>query len=275
MQNNGPLFRQPRKSSFGSNSFFGFLKKFTVILLSFALVLFLLGFVSQVLAQTPQTYIAISGPQVGIVGGSTISFLVNVSNLTDPNGLGGFGFTLSYNKNLISIIDADGNRIADPQAVTTGSFLGSTGKEVNCSDAYIDPDRNNATINKFNYACVTIGDSPNGPSGNGTLANVKFKTGNNLGVVNLNFSSSQLASNIENTYDIPHSASSWVINIVKCADMNGDRVVAITDILAVASKFSWNSSIPGWDPKYDLDGNNVVSIQDILIAAKQFSMICP
>lgn len=272
-----PLFWLPQKSSFRSNSSFGHIRKFLIVFTSLALIFLSIGASLQVFAQTPQTYVAISGPQALIVGGSTRSYTLNVVDVTAPNGLGGFGFKLSYDKNFLSIADSNGDNIADTAAVNVGSFLGSTGKQVDCGDAYIDPTKNNVNLKKLNFACATIGDSPNGASGiGGVLANVKFTTGNTQGYTTLTLVSSELASNTANTYNIAHVKANWTLRVIKCADMTGDKFVAITDIYNLAQKFGWTPANPNWDPKYDIvDNNNYVTIQDIYWAAKEYGMTCP
>lgn len=281
MQNNNPLFRLPQKSSFRSNSYSGFLKKFLIVFISLALIFLSTGATLQVLAQTPQTVISVNDGLrtyefIGIVGGYQRSLKINLSNFSDPDGLAAFSFKLKYHPVLFPIADANGDGKSDPGQVTVGSFLGSSGKQVSCSDGYIGKDPTDSTWKILNFSCVTLGPTPAGPTGSGNLATINITTGNTLSSGILYLISSELVDNTLSTNLVPHTAPALVpIYILRCANFDTDGVVTILDILNLAQKFSWNPSTPGWDPKYDLDGNNVVSILDILLAAKEFSMVCP
>ena len=93
----------------------------------------------------------------------TVTVSVEVHNVPAQagfaNGLGSFGFTLRYDKGVL----------ADPVAQVS-SFLGSTGKQVQCLPAVIDGGSGPGTIK---FGCATVGDAA-GPTGSGTLATVTF-----------------------------------------------------------------------------------------------------
>ncbi len=268
----------PGKSSLGGLTSFGLFRSLLVILFFLTLFLFVLPDNQKAKAQTAQatqTQISVAGPVVGILGGNTLSIRVDLSNFTDPNGLGAFGFKLGYNKNLVSITDLNSDGKADAGVITTGSFLGSTGKQVVCTDGFIDKNPASQTNNLLNYACGTVGPTPAGPTGSGTLATINFKTDNTLGTQILTLSNTQLATNSLNAILVPHTDVNLTVQIAKCGDFNGDKYVAIPDILILAQKFGLTSSSPNWDPKYDLDGNNAVTIADLFAAAREFGQRCP
>ena len=72
------------------------------------------------------------------------------------SNLGGFEFTLSYDP---GVLNATG--------VIQGTFLGATGRIVNCLTPHF-------SVGSVEWTCVTLGDSPPGPNGNGILARVRF-----------------------------------------------------------------------------------------------------
>ena len=54
------------------------------------------------------------------------------------------------------------------------------------------------------------------------------------------------------------------------ADINGDGVVNILDVVAVALAWGSSPGSPRWDPRCDLDGNGLINIIDIYIVARAF-----
>ncbi len=280
MKKVSPLFRLPQISSFGGISSFGIFKKLLIIVASLSLVFLSSGTTSQVLAQTSGTYIRIGDgttPVVRIVGGQRHPIPIYLGNFSDPDGLAVFSLKLKYDPLLLPIADANGDGKTDAGQVTVGSFLGSSGKQVVCGDGYIDKDQTDSTKKILDFACVTLGSTPAGPTGSGILANINFTTGNTLGAGSLSLILTELADNAEFATLIPHNntAKNLPFRIAKCADFTGDKFVAIFDLLALAPKFGLNSFSPDWDPKYDIDDNNFVNVFDILIAAREFTQRCP
>ena len=280
MKKVSPLFRLPQNSSFRGILFLGFLKKFFIFFTSLTLIFLSTGAASQVIAQTTDTFIRIGDGTtliVRIVGGQQTSIPVYLGNFNDPDGLAAFSFKFKYDPTLLPIADANGDGKADAGQVTVGSFLGSSGKQVACSDGYIDKDTTDNTKRLLNFSCITPGPTPSGPTGSGDLATINFTTGNTIGVGPLSLSATELVDNTEFANLIPHNntANNLPFRIAKCADFTGDKFVAIFDLLALAPKFGLNSSSPDWDPKYDIDDNNFVNVFDILIAAREFTQRCP
>jgi hypothetical protein len=75
----------------------------------------------------------------------------------DVTNLGAFQITLSY--------DA---RIVEFQDVKEGPFLGSSGRQVQCLPPL-------ASEGSIDFTCVTLGSTPDGPTGSGMLATLTFK----------------------------------------------------------------------------------------------------
>jgi hypothetical protein len=70
--------------------------------------------------------------------------------------LGAYEFTLTFDPSLASFV-----------GVSNGTFLGSTGRAVNCLGPFVG-------AGSVRFGCVTLGDEPAGPSGTGLLARVRF-----------------------------------------------------------------------------------------------------
>jgi hypothetical protein len=70
--------------------------------------------------------------------------------------LGAYEFTLLFNPAIISFV-----------GVTNGPFLGSTGRSVSCIGPVVDS-------GSVRFGCVTLGAEPDGPTGTGLLARVRF-----------------------------------------------------------------------------------------------------
>ena len=99
------------------------------ILLPFLTYFSILPFANQTLGQTPQTTISMvnknyPGSQlIGYPNGNDVTAEVKVNNVTDTDGLAGFAFKISYDSNLVSIVDSNGDGKADTGTVIAGSLL--------------------------------------------------------------------------------------------------------------------------------------------------------
>jgi len=241
-----------------------------------ALFIFLISFpinLSPVFAQTPTTNIAIgsaSSPAViGVVNNNNMPVFVRVNDVNNETGLAGFSFKVSYNPNLISIPDSNNDYIADTGTVTLGSFLGGSGKQTACSDAFIQIDLADSTKKFLTFTCGTYG-TTTAVKGSGILATINFRTGNTLATTPLRFVNAQLADNTADASLIPAVPRDGNAVIAKCANVDGslDGKVMIGDILAVVNHYSTSEAL------YDLNGNGVVQVDDILLAVGQYSQIC-
>ena len=194
--------------------------------------------------------------------------VVKVDNVTTTSGLAAFSFKISYNPNLVSIPDSDNNYIADPETVSVGTFLGSTGKQVRCGDGYIDTDLNDSTLRYLTFICGTLGSTPAAPTGSGILATINFKTGSIVGSVPLNLVKVELADNTASANLIQNTTTNGSALVAKCADFNGDHLVKGEDILYVVRKYQTNDSTA------DLDNSGLVTGLDILIAVREYNNTC-
>jgi hypothetical protein len=89
------------------------------------------------------------------VGETGVQFTADIV-VDSVTNLGAYEFTLTFDPSLASFV-----------GVTSGTFLGSTGRSVNCLGPFLG-----AGIVRF--GCVTLGDEPGGPSGTGLLARLRF-----------------------------------------------------------------------------------------------------
>lgn len=231
--------------------------------------------ISRVFGQTSTTKVSIVAPAnptssfiVGVVGGKLVTTQVNVSDLADSDGLAAFTFKVRYNPSQISVTDTDNNGVADTGSVTVGTFLGSSGKKVNCSIGYIDKDPTNTSLELLTFTCITLNLSPAAPTGSGGLATITFKTGNTVSSGTLDLVNTGLADNTSKPAAIAHTVVGATIQVAKCADTNGDGIVTSPDILYVVSKYRTS------DPKADLDGSGLVTSYDISIAVAQYRKTC-
>jgi hypothetical protein len=89
-----------------------------------------------------------------ISAGQQTTVDVAIDNVTD---LGAFQFTLSYNPEVVSVVD-----------VEVRPFISSTIRPVTCLEPPSDP-------GELQFLCVTLGAEPAGPNGNGELARITFE----------------------------------------------------------------------------------------------------
>jgi len=266
----------PKHSSIRRRFFFGLSRFISICLLILALNLTLPTTINKVFGQTPQTMMFFGSPGsswpattiVGVQNGPIVTREIRVSDVTDANGLAAFMFKVKYDKTLVSIQDNDNNGIADEGQVTPGGFLASAGKQTACSNPYLDPDQTNVNNKKLAYVCVTLGPTPDAPTGTGNLATIKFKPGSNLGMFPLTLESTQLANNSENPNLIPHIIINASFRVARCADFTGDHKVRMADVSKVVENYGTSNAL------YDLDENGIVLSPDITIAVYQYGITC-
>jgi hypothetical protein len=106
-------------------------------------------------AQGQGATVRLEAPSKGLkVGGEPFDVAVVVDDVTN---LGAFEFQLTYDQGIVELQD-----------VQNGPFLASSGRQVNC----LPPDKAPGTVL---LRCVTLGATPDGPNGSGTLATVTFR----------------------------------------------------------------------------------------------------
>ena len=279
MQKRRSLNWLPRITSFGRKISFGFFSKILVLIFLISLIFVSPAVYGTVFAQTAQTRVYLadasttsSGAAYAIIGGNNLAIAVKVDNVIDPAGLGGFSFQISYDPNLLTIVDADGDFKADTGVVITGPFLGTSQKQMQCSDGYIDQDPNSSARKLLTYTCVTLGPSPSAAKGSGNLATINFKTGSTLANTSLSFANAQLAANTADASIIPATQSNLSVVIAKCANFTGDHLIDILDIVTIINHY--RSTNPADIAIYDLNGDGRIDIADIIIAIGQYRKTC-
>jgi Cohesin domain len=105
-------------------------------------------------AQGASAVVRVTAPSKASTAAGDISVLINVSNVKN---IGGFEFVLTVD-----------SKVLTPVSVVKGEFLGSSGREVFCSEPTID----SASLL---FRCVTLRSEPAGADGSGTLGMVTLK----------------------------------------------------------------------------------------------------
>lgn len=177
--------------------------------------------------------------------------------------LGGFELTLTWDPNRLVPIDG-----TPSQVLSIGPFLGSTGRSPTCLRDLTVPGR--AWI-----LCYTLGASPDGPTGGGVIAVMRFKAPvtSTQGWSLLSFSEVQLADITGASIGV--TSQNGLVAVVPCSDVTGEGAVNIFDMAVVAAHFGQTSASPGWLPAADVTDDNVVNIFDLSAVAAAFGLTCP
>ena len=59
-----------------------------------------------------------------------------------------------------------------------------------------------------------------------------------------------------------------------CPSFVPPATVDVEDIVAIATRWGWTNTSPGWDPAYDLNGDNRIDIVDITLVTKTWGAMC-
>jgi hypothetical protein len=195
---------------------------------------------------------------VGFISGPTIPVDVRVQDVSYQTGLGGFGFTITFDASVASAL-----------SVAPGPFLGSTLRAVSCAAPAIAP-------GSVNYSCSTAGSAPDGPLGSGVLATITFQPGTNFGSTSLVFATSHL-DDITGGVPISHTPLTGEMLIGKCGDFNSDQAITVGDILLMIVRFGSIGGPPpsaNWDPRFDVNNDGRISVADIVIEGQEFGRSC-
>ena len=173
--------------------------------------------------------------------GTSIASHAAGAPITDVDGLGGYGFTLSSTAapTYIGFVWADNS-----------TFLGQTGRTVQCT--HTPPSGN------ISFQCNTTGALPLGPTGSGTLATVNVTAkpvvaGAPYRAVNL----SGVTLHDVSGDALPVTTATGGVRVVACPDFNHNRVADFTgDVMDVAQEALVRP--PPHDLKYDVDQNGNV-----------------
>jgi len=99
-----------------------------------------------------------------IPSGEHASLEIRVESITDPDGLGSYGFAFDFDPEQLTF-----------ESFVNGEFLGSTKRSVICFPPTSDRDGDgNPDPGYIRFACATQGAQPPGPTGNGTLGTLTF-----------------------------------------------------------------------------------------------------
>jgi hypothetical protein len=180
------------------------------------------------------------------------------ASITDVDGLGGYGFTLSSPgvPAVIGFVWADNS-----------TFLGQTGRTVQCT--HTPPSGN------ISFQCNTTGALPLGPTGSGTLATVNV-TGKQL-VPNapsqaLNLSGVTL-HDISGDALLPVSTATGTVRVVGCPDFDGNRVVNFAgDVINIARAVLIGPPAYPTEPEHDVDRNGSINFVGDVITTAQVAL---
>ncbi len=180
----------------------------------------------------PPCTVRIDPPAKTVGLGSTFTFDVWID---DVNNLGGFQFDLDYDPSVVHVDRVSPHYGADP-----GPFPGSTGRSVFETDptgSFV-----NNTTGDMTYGVYTTGSAP-GPSGSGLLATIHFKA-MKVGTSALDLNNVEVADTAGNVIPCnpPQDGTVTVIPSTCPADVNGDGVINIVDIMIVVG--CWGRPCP-------------------------------
>jgi len=101
----------------------------------------------------PGATVCVQPPELMVPPGTEFSVDVVVDEVSN---LGAYEFTLVFDPNIVALM-----------GISNGSFLGSTGRTVNCLDPTLG-------VGSVRLVCTTLGPAPGGPNGSGVLATVRL-----------------------------------------------------------------------------------------------------
>ena len=184
----------------------------------------------------------------GVVGNITI----DVSNVSD---LGAFQAMLKFNPKVIKIED-----------VILGNFLESTGRQTNPLVTEVDN-----TAGELSFVAYTSG-STAGPNGGGTLAVVNFIS-KQEGISNLDMEDVILVARLGKT--INATVGDGRISVTVCfGDLNGDKIIDVSDVQAVAGRVGQTVGDPNYVLTYDLNNDNLINEVDVEMITERLYETC-
>ena len=211
-------------------------------------------------APSPVTPFAGKGPMVWINPGRINNeqevagnIAIDVANVND---FGGFQATLRFDPDVIQVDN-----------ITVGDFLDSTGRQANPLVTEIDN-----TQGKVSLIAFTSGDT-DGPIGNGTLAVVNF-TPKRAGLSMLELDNVLLVARLGQR--IRTDVANGQVNVIVCfGEVNGDGVIDVLDVQAVAGRVNQVLGDPDYVPEYDLNNNGMIDPGDVTIVTDRLYETCP
>jgi hypothetical protein len=176
--------------------------------------------------------------------------------VANVNDLGAFQATLEYDAKVIKIED-----------VTLGNFLDSTGRQTNPLVTEIDN-----TAGQVSFVAFTSGDAA-GPDGGGTLAVINF-TSKQAGISRLNLEEVLLVARLGKT--LIAEVGDGQVNVTLCfGDLNGDDVIDVGDVQAVAGRVKQKLGDPNYVLANDLNNDRVIDEADVALVTDRLGESCP
>jgi hypothetical protein len=174
----------------------------------------------------------------------------------DLSDFGGFQGELNFDPEIVEI-----------QSVKPGDFLESTGRRASQMEPQID----NKT-GRVSFGAYSSGKAA-GPNGGGTMVTISFMT-KGEGRSKFDLANVILASRLGNNISV--SVFDGDISVSACfGDLNGDRVVDINDVQAVAGRMGQAKGDPNYKQLYDLDFNGQIDEEDVGIVTARWNHTCP
>jgi hypothetical protein len=166
------------------------------------------------------TAVTVTPGVVARVTGSTQPFTVSLvaSSVMLSGGLGAYEISMQWDPAQLRVVSA-----------TNGSWLGSTGRSIFCSGPFWDTD-------SLSHDCGTLSFTPAGPSGTGELLSVTFAPlpGLPAGVLSSIDVTAVTLINVAGTMSATPAINDGMLRVVRCPDVNQDRVINNGDLLNVA-----------------------------------------
>lgn len=185
--------------------------------------------------------------------GVTGNIAIDVANVSD---FGAFQATLKFDPKIIEVDD-----------VILGNFLDSTGRQTNPLVTEIDN-----TAGEISFVAFTSGDTA-GPNGGGTLAVISFAS-KQAGISDLELDDVLLVARLGKK--ISADVGNGQINVTACfGDLNGDEVIDVSDVQAVAGRVGQSLGDPNYVIEYDLNNDRAIDEEDVTTITARLYESCP
>lgn len=212
---------------------------------------------SGTIASNTATVMTLNAPWAPTVPTAGSTYQVVNSQPVSQCGLGSYQTTVTFDNTKLQYVGA-----------TNGPFLTSTGRPlfVPCNPV--------TTATTVSFTCSTTGQIPLGPSGTGNLVNLRFKPLVSGPGGSTTLSHTTTVVDIQGD-TIDHVNTNGDVLFSTCADVSGNGVVTISDVLEIVLRVGQTSSSQGWDPKYDLaPPSGAITISDALYALAEVGQFC-
>lgn len=196
-------------------------------------------------------------PRIIIMGTGNFTLNVSVNNVTHPDGLGGFMFTVAFDDEVLDFVSISSD--AEIQSL----FLGSAGRPVSCPGRNLTDTDEDGRTDKMRLSCTQWYDGSHmgAVQGSGVIVRITFAS-RALGMTELNFvdEARLVAWNLDGD-TIPASFNDSGVSVIACrtADVNRDgRINASGDLLNIALHLSDRGVNSGVTLVADVDNSETV-----------------